>query len=328
MPRDRTSGVVLRRADRKGARATIARGDFAVVGSLLLLAPAAWLLPERAWPGFTRLLATLRRVLGIGKEPVGDDKLALVFPVRAAAPEFDAIRRDNTAGKYELRMQVLRDWRPGGWRPAVELRGREHLDAALGAGKGAVLWVSHFVFNGLIAKKALHEAGYPVAHVSRPEHGFSKTRFGIAALNPIRCGVEDRYLHARILVGEDRMSQAMRRLHRLLKGNGIATITVGAWEGRQIAEVPFRDGGFRVATGAVRLAASTGAALLPLTVVRDPTDGRFVITIEPALPTPAADDKTDTLAPALVDYVERLLPQVERYPAQWRGWSWLTAPGR
>ena len=74
------------------------------------------------------------------------------------------------------------------------LQGREHLDEALGRGKGCVLWVAHFVFAPNIAKLALHDAGYKVSHLSRLDHGFSSTRFGIKWLNPVRSRFEDRLL--------------------------------------------------------------------------------------------------------------------------------------
>src|SRR5258708_1212711 len=86
------------------------------------------------------------------------------------------------------------------------------------AGRGAVLWVAHFSFNSLAAKKALHQAGFAVAHLSRPEHGFSTSRFGIAALNPIRVRTDRRFLADPIIADRPQPAKPMRRAHRRLAG--------------------------------------------------------------------------------------------------------------
>ena len=115
--------------------------------------------------------------------------------------------------------------------------------------------------------------------------------------------------------------EAMRRLRRVPRDNGIVSITVGAWEGRQIAEVPFLGGYLQVATGAFTLAHQTGAPLLPVFAVLNRDTGTFRVLIEPALQLGAGLDRGDAIELAMVDYAGRLEPYVRRYPDQWRGWS-------
>jgi lauroyl/myristoyl acyltransferase len=54
----------------------------------------------------------------------------------------------------------------------VEIRGREHLEAALAAGKGAILCSAHFgsYASGL---SVLHASGFPVTHIGRWDHNYN-----------------------------------------------------------------------------------------------------------------------------------------------------------
>jgi lauroyl/myristoyl acyltransferase len=83
--------------------------------------------------------------------------------------------------------QIVRNWfrlsscntvdvkrlRRGAWplRRLVEIRGREHLDAALSAGKGAILCSGHFGSHtsGL---SVLHASGFPITHIGRWDHRY------------------------------------------------------------------------------------------------------------------------------------------------------------
>src|SRR6185369_5343223 len=119
-------------------RPRFSRGDVFELMAITILAPIAWLLPQRAWPSLghaislviarlwpdvTRVrIATLRRALG---------------PRRVDAP-LAALRVAIMDGYMEERLQILRAHRPGGWRPRLRVVGREHLDAALASGRGAV----------------------------------------------------------------------------------------------------------------------------------------------------------------------------------------------
>jgi lauroyl/myristoyl acyltransferase len=221
---------------------------------------------------------------------------------------------------YELRMQNIKASRPGGWHPVISLEGEHHLDQALRRGKGAILWVAHFAFNSNITKIALHRRGNALYHLSRPEHGFSKTRVGIAVLNPIRCSAEDNYLAERVVFDRRSPAGAMRRLHRALGRGAVVSITAGAWEGAEIGEGPLLGGKLSVALGAPRLAASTGASLLPVFTVRPPGKG-FLTAIEQPLAIDAAMPPEDMLRSATLEYLRRHEAWIRQFPEQWRGWK-------
>ena len=134
--------------------------------------------------------------------------------------------------RSEHHLQVIREYL-WGWSAPIDLVGAEQVAAALSVGRGAVIWVAHFSLSGLATKKAFDAAKFPVTHISRPEHGFSKSQFGIRFLNPIRVRAELRYLRGRIIIDHARPSSSVRAAKRLLEGNEIVSITAGAWEGDQ-----------------------------------------------------------------------------------------------
>jgi hypothetical protein len=201
--------------------------------------------PERWWTAFCRgLEAATARLRFFDPAPVARIAKRVLGP---ADPAFDAraFALTSAAGRSEHHLQILRAAGPGGWNAPVELVGREHLDAALAAGHGAVLWVAHFCFNALAAKKALADAGYRAWHLSRPEHGFSKSRLGIATVNRIRVRAELEHLAGRIVIERDKPMSATLAAQRELKRNGIVSITAGAWEGQRLAGIELLGGNAR-----------------------------------------------------------------------------------
>jgi lauroyl/myristoyl acyltransferase len=293
--------------------------DIATALGLAALLLPAWILPEKSWaplwragarlPFFTSQSAVRRTAKSIAAA-LGD-----VGTERARA-----IARDLRAAIYEIRFQDLRAWKPGGWVPKLSLEGEAHLIDALKDEKGAVLWISPTIFNSLPAKIALSGKGYKVSHLSSPVHGYSETRFGVERLNKVRCVPEDRYLAQRITFDSEAPTTAMRKMMRALKAGEVVSIVAANTEGFEMVEGPIFGGLLPVAVGAPRLAALTGAPLLPTFVVRDPERG-FRIAIEPPValdPSRPADERT---VAAATEYLRRSEPWVRRYPEQWRAWS-------
>ena len=59
-------------------------------------------------------------------------------------------------------------------RRLVEIRGQEHLEAALAAGKGAILCSAHFGSHAS-GLSVLHASGFPVTHIGRWDHNYNYT---------------------------------------------------------------------------------------------------------------------------------------------------------
>jgi lauroyl/myristoyl acyltransferase len=291
----------------------------------LCLAPflfvSALLVPERHWPKAAARIQKLADILR-------PQSAAAELPEAAAAAGFDpkllakAINRSR-AGRTEHLIHCLNALIRRQWSPPIEIEGKQHLDQALAGGKGAILWVAHFCFSSLFTKMGLAKAGYRVSHISRPEHGVSKSRLGIALLNPVRSVAENRFLEGRIV--HDRSVPAATKVRAIdvLRRNGIVSVTVGAWEGRQVAIGPLLSGEFQIAVGAPALAFASGAPLLPVFTVRAPNSAYRI-----ALGRPIGPSARESLESFLLTSSEQLIKQHERFirsaPSQWRGWKdWL-----
>lgn len=123
----------------------LTRTDVFEVLAIAVLAPVAWLLPEHvAWWPISQALSRAIAALRPGITRLRTDTLQRTLGARAAATDLGQLRIDVMAIYMEERLEILRAHRPGGWRPRLEIHGREHLDAARAAGHGAVLWCHRF----------------------------------------------------------------------------------------------------------------------------------------------------------------------------------------
>ena len=296
----------------------IERRDVQDVATLAFQAVCAWIVPERHWYPLCRRFA--RWEMRWQKDRVGRSCERIRGACRGQPIALDTreVEAERIAGRYYERLIIFGSYRPRGWRPRIELHGRERLDQALAGGRGAILWVSDFTASALVAKIALHSAGIAIAHLSRPTHGSSRTVFGIRFLNPLRSKLEGRYLQDRIVIdSDDQGRDAMRRLRSTLQENGVVSITVGAWA-KRTQLVPLLSGRITYATGPTHLARVSGAPLLPVFTVRD-EDGTFHVHIGSALELPVTDDQKE-YERTLLHYVEQLEPFIRRYPGLWRTW--------
>ncbi len=280
---------------------------------LVALLPVAMFLPERHWKYPCRLFAaaTARRIFPHSR------RLESYLP--EAIPRSAGLSRGDYLSSQEARfleeyVQVLREW-TWRWRPAIQLQGRTHLEDALAAGRGAILWVSGFESSDLVVKIALREAGFPLVHLSRPTHGYSNTRFGVRFLNPVKKRIEDRYLRSRIVIAGDSAVGALRALQRALHENAVVSITVSD-ASQSVASVPLLGGALRVSAGPAQMAARTGAPLIPVFTMRD-ASGAFFVRLGPPI---AGDGLSNDLDAALKRYSEQLEGALRNAAGQWTGW--------
>lgn len=293
--------------------------------------PVLWMLaltiPERRWRALCHRLESIRAGIDAsGLERVGRAAERIIGGSHASF-ERRGFALEAAAGATEHNLQVLRSRSRRGWNPVLQLEGAKHLDSALAAGRGAVLWVAHFCFHAMATKKALRDAGYRVWHLSRPEHGFSRSTVGIAVFNGIRTAAEGQQLAGRIVFERDKPGAAAVAATRVLAQNGILSITAGDWEGQRIAAIDVCGGKLQLAIGAPRLARLTGAVLLPVFTVRGADQQTIRVVIEPALATRSGGEADAALQSAAQAFGRVLEGYVRRYPAEWRDWSRLELPG-
>ena len=309
------------RAPLAAKRPITSADDFYFFSLAPFLLLSALMVPERHWP---KVAIRIQKLADALRPPSTTAEL----PQAAAAMGVDAnLLADwmerSRVGRTEHLIHCFNGLIRRPWAPQIEIDGKQHLDNALARGQGAVLWVAHFCFSSLFTKMGLARAGYRVAHISRPEHGVSKSRLGIALLNPVRSAAEDRFVEERIIHDRSVPGATKTRALEVLRGNGIVSVTVGAWEGRRIAIGGLLGGEFQLAVGAPGLAFASGAGLLPVFTVRAP-DGCYRI----ALGHPIGESARKSLESFLLTASEQLLLQHETFvrnaPDQWRGWNdWL-----
>lgn len=284
-------------------------GDIRSVGKVVALTGLAWLLPPKLWR--KAAAATIAFSGADSCQSVYEHYLAGRYS-QAQIAEISTRRRTYMR---ELRLQILRLARPWhAWQPDIRLHGIEHLQNALAAGHGAILWVTETTFSTLIVKMALHHAGYRAVHLSRPSHGFSISDFGARYLNPLWAKIENRFIAERVVIHGERSTDALARLRARLAENRVVTITVGQ-EAHRFVEAPFLDGRMKLPTGPLRLAKTARAPLIPVfTVAHD--DGTFTVEIAAPLPANASE------AGMAAVYASQLEAFVLDHPEQWNGWFW------
>ena len=282
----------------------------------------AWFLPERRWDRLCQGLERFKARLG-WFDP--DAVAAIMARGLGSDPSTDLAVR-WAAGRTECHLEVLRTLRPGfRTAPAFEIVGIENLKAATAEGRGCLLWVAHFCFNSLAVKAAITDAGHRLWHVSRREHGFSKTRFGMRILNPMRVAAERRYLAGRILIDRANPGGALVAARRTLESGGVVSFTAGAWEGARPIDVDLVGARLPLSTGAPGLALMTGAALLPVFATRA-YRGRGRIEIGVPIEVPSDGSRDDKLRLMAQEFANRTEPYIRQCPDEWRGWRNLKAP--
>ena len=281
------------------------------LGCGLALAPM-----RRAW----RLrVARLAARLATRTRRARQARARIMHMLARSEPEAGRIVLELQAGRLAGYLDVVRALTFG---PdfVVSCRGLEHIADARAQGRGAILWISDFVSAGDASKVALAREGLRVAHLSRPEHGFTTSRFGIRWLNPFRLAFERAYLSERIVFERHDPAPAMARIERILRHNGIVSIMASMHEGGTLAHVPFLNGGLRLSLGAVRLGLLSGAPVLPVSVLPDPAgDGAFEMVVAPPLEMANGPREQRLLRP-VCQYAGALEAQVRAHPQSWGGW--------
>ena len=188
----------------------------------------------------------------------------------------------------------------------VAVEGLEHLDAALARGKGALVLLSHFGSH-LLPILALAYRGYDVRQLTGPPRG-GVTRQGIFRLR--------RYLYRRLPITFLRSDQSLGAAVRALRHNGVVAVAFDGRVGEKWVRVPMFGREANVAPGPMRIAAATGAALLPTIIVRNPDDTHTVVIGEPLSPAGSARDE-GCIARVAAEAARFFEGYIRRYPAHY-----------
>lgn len=189
------------------------------------------------------------------------------------------------------------------------LDGENHLDSALSASNGAVIGVSHFGSWKMIIA-ALGYSGYMVNQIGLdPEYFIEENKTQHHNVIMMLEAQSERSIPAKFIYLN--REKTLRKAFEALKRNEVVINSFDGFIGKDIIEVPFLEGNNRLATGPLRLAASTGAPLLPTFAARQ-KDGRYKINIHK--PIFIESTKHSSIYKALEEYRDLFEKYVATYP--------------
>ena len=215
-------------------------------------------------------------------------------------------------------MRLRRGVRP--LRRLVDIRGREHLEAALAAGKGAILCSAHFgsYESGF---SVLHASGFPVTSIGRRAHARTtdvspaqRWLWEFVYAKPVW-----RYRQRPNIEPGTGQFQVAVQAAEALRANEVVTILIDAppldSDEARAVEVPFLGRRARLLPGVVTLAKLTGAPLLTGFLYRT-ADYRHQV-LEISAPVSLEGDT----ATAFERCAAQVSDAIRRSPAHWDCWN-------
>ena len=205
-------------------------------------------------------------------------------------------------------------------RRLVEIRGREHLEAALAGGRGAILCSAHFGSYDC-AFSLLGASGFPVTTIGRWQHNYTagmssaERRFwDLVYARRLR-----RHRHRpNIEPWAGRVGVAAKAA-AALRANEVVTVSIDAppldCDLARTVDVPFLGGRAGLLPGAVTLAQVTGAPLLMGFMYRS-ADYRHQV-LEISAPVPAGGETATAFARCAAE----VSAAIRRSPAHWSYWA-------
>ncbi len=295
--------------------------DIPLVAWLLVATVAGSVLPWKAGFALGRMAAAVSAVLPHHRRLAAKMKRAFGLDKATAS----AMMRRQINRKFDNSIAFFRDVFHHDGR-TVTMYGLEHLWRAHKRGKGVVIWMADMASASDAAQLGFCQAGFPLAHMTRPEHGFSMSRFGMAVLNPLKRAHERRFLSRHIMYDRANPAEALDAMAQVLRSGGLLSVLATTYEGRTLAEADFLGGRCQVAAGPPRIALDAGCPILPLFVIADVAHpGHYRCELQAPLAMPGRD-RTLAVRAAAADYLHRLEQVVRDHPAAWRGWGDLHYP--
>lgn len=185
------------------------------------------------------------------------------------------------------------------------IQGAEHLDRALARGRGIIVVSAHFG-NFINLGSFMVRAGYPFHMVLRDPESEPIAR--LFQLFRREAGQQ--------WISTIPAAQCQREILRRLRGNEIICIIADEYRRYGGVTVPFFGVPVPTAAGPALLSLRTGAALLPLFVVRQPDDTHRVMIDPPLDYAPTGDRDADVRALTAL-FTGRIEHFIRSYPDQW-----------
>ena len=242
--------------------------------------------------------------------------------------------RANVANFLKAWIDVLQmPHRPiADWRQWVTVEGLEHLEAARAGGHGVIMVSCHLgAWESAIVSLRQH---FPelalLAERVRPIRCFNwllrtRTRSGCQVI-PLDVDATRR---GDLAAAQRSGAAAVRDIYRVLRRGGVVVMAIDRDLLGTGVPMPFFGHRVSVPLGAAAIAARTGAALLPVVVLRQPDDSYLArgyppVWIAPTGPDPVAADRAVRAASG--ELLRSMEPLLRQHPDQWHVLSPLFGP--
>jgi lauroyl/myristoyl acyltransferase len=191
----------------------------------------------------------------------------------------------------------------------VTIEGKEHLDAALAGGRGVLLFQAHFgAFQ--MTMPAIGYNGYTMNQISASAAIWKEGTVSTAQSRMLDIKAQNEYT---LPVKHISVTSSLRPAYHALERNEIVGITVDGGGGKRITALRFLGREAYFQTGAVDIAMSTKAAIVPAFVMSEPgLSHRLVLC--PPLQVHAELGKNDNRRRVMQEFAALLESRVLRHP--------------
>lgn len=195
----------------------------------------------------------------------------------------------------------------------IPIQGRQHLEAALSKERGVIGLGAHLGNFFLIGARLAAE-GYPTHFLINQPRGGKYAKLA----DVYRLQVRQKSIHARP------RPAALRELHQVLRRNEVAVIIADEYRSGSGVSVPLFGRTVVARRGPATLALRTGAAVVPISLVRDEKSNLKLI-IEPELELLRMHKGKSEIRENTLRMTQWLEKTVRAYPDQW---NWMNVHWR
>jgi KDO2-lipid IV(A) lauroyltransferase len=194
-------------------------------------------------------------------------------------------------------------------RKEIPFIGREHLDTALAKGNGVIALGAHLGNFFLVGTRLAMEGYTTSVLINQPKDSeFAQL------MDDYRMRIQQKTIHARP------RREALRQLGEVLRRNEIAVVIADEYRGNHGIHVPLFGRTVLARRGPATMALRTGAAVVPVYLVRDQGRGLKMI-VEPELDLIRTDRGKNVVRENTLRITLWLETTVRTYPDQW---NWMS----
>jgi Kdo2-lipid IVA lauroyltransferase/acyltransferase len=242
--------------------------------------------------------------------------LAMAFPGMPANERVRVLRSlYRNLGRQLAEFCQMRRYTPENTRERIRYEGLEHYRSAREKGSGVLIVTAHM--GAWELSSFWHSLmGYPMTMVIRRLDNPRVDRL----VNGIRC------LHGNKVVHKDDFARGL--LAAMHRGETVGILMDTNMTPPQGVFVPFFGVPACTASGLARVAARTGAAVLPGFMVREPNEGKYVLRFGEEIPMAQSGDDESDVVENTARFTAAIEQAIRRYPDQWL-WvhrRWKTRP--